>query len=63
MKPRRVVLSLEVETDVPLKVLRDSVEYAPVTMWRHKTRIHVLQAQANVVEPWDVKEGKRAPVR
>ena len=60
MKPRRVVLTLEVETDVPLRLLRDKRRYWELAV--AGAHLTVLQAQANVVEPWD-KEKRHASHR
>ena len=66
MKPREVDLMLRVKTDVPLAVLRKASNYSglvvnvKVGVW---DTLAVLQAQANVVEPWDVQEGKHATLR
>ena len=48
MKPRRVMLTLEVETDAPLTVLRDATQYAIMDV--RGTCCQVIQAQANVVK-------------
>ena len=59
MKSRRVTVTLEIETDAPLKVLRDKKCWvSPDLFWvtgihtdgiplSHE--VHVLQAQANVI--------------
>ena len=63
MKPRRVRLILDVETDVPLPVLRKERYYNPLLI---KPRIgyaeslKVLRAEAEVLEPWDEKEVEHA---
>lgn len=49
MTPRKVVLTLEVETDVPLTKLRKASEYSILMIG--DTIITVLQAQANIVKP------------
>lgn len=64
MKTRRIVLSLEVETDAPLSKLRSGACYE---LYVHHERAmggqiytcSVMQAQANVVEPLDKKGGKK----
>lgn len=47
MKLRRVVLTLEVETEAPLSTLRDARKYAIMDVVDHFCK--VLQAQANVI--------------
>ena len=49
MKTRKVILTLEVETDIPLKWLRNATCYE-VYNGGQIDPIDVLQAQANVVE-------------
>lgn len=54
MKPRRVVLTIEVETDVPLKVLRDRRKvmvavHGGIRLTRDS--LDPLQIQANVIKP------------
>ena len=49
MKSRTVVLTLEVETDLPLPELRRAASYDLVITACY--RVNVLQAQANVVKP------------
>lgn len=51
MKPREVELTLRVITDAPLAMLRKPSNYNDMLI-----KAKVLQAQASVVEPWDVKE-------
>ena len=67
MKPRRVSLILEVDTDVPLETLRRVTNYYLQVQLGAPNKpfmfINVLQAQANVVEPWDVKEATHASHR
>lgn len=46
MKARRVILNLEVMTDVPLSLLKKSFDYYLVV---NNADIEVLQAQANVI--------------
>jgi len=55
MKPRKVMLTLEVETDAPLAVLRKSGSYSSMEVGLDAYDVAVLQVQANVVEPWDKK--------
>ena len=50
MKPRTVLLTLEVKTDAPLSVLRNAASYSPTWMLREDYTLEVEQAQANVVE-------------
>lgn len=47
MKARRVLLTLEVETNAPLSVLRDSTKYGTVPPEPYSFK--VVQAQANVI--------------
>jgi len=47
MTPRRVTITLEVETDAPLKVLRQAVSFNRVPGLPYSFR--VVQAQANVI--------------
>lgn len=47
MKARRVMLTLEVETDAPLSILRNSASYASIALCDYWAT--VLQAQANVI--------------
>jgi len=50
MKPRRVTLSLEVETDAPLSELRKASRiHLTLTGLLHN--VEVLQVQANVIRP------------
>lgn len=60
MKTRKVILTLEVETDIPLKLLRNATCYEVYNGGEFGS-IDVLQAQANVVEPGDkaVKGGEK----
>ena len=60
MKMRKVILTLEVETDIPLKLLRNAKCYE-IYNGGQIDPIDVLQAQANVVEAGDkaVKGGER----
>ena len=51
MKPRTVLLTLEVKTDAPLSVLRNAASYSPTWMLREDYTLEVELAQANVVEP------------
>lgn len=48
MKPRRIVVTLEIQTDIPLNALRKSSSWR--YMLGHLNRIRVMQAQANVVK-------------
>jgi hypothetical protein len=50
MKMRKVILTLEVVTDIPLKLLRNAKCYE-IYNGGQMDPIDVLQAQANVVEP------------
>lgn len=55
MKSRRVILTLEVETDAPLSVLQQAKYYLPfdvVKDWGTQKywKVDVYQAQANVVK-------------
>lgn len=60
MKPRRVVIQLEVETDAPLSELRRVAAW-PEGFWHsdgfYQYSFLVKQAQANVVRP--DKKGKK----
>ena len=51
MKPRKVVLTLEVETDLPLASLRKAAAYDPISIMDCEAgrSLVVQQAQANVV--------------
>ena len=58
MKARRVILTLEVETDAPLSTLKNAGMYASIAVVDHWAK--VLQAQANViVEKKDTKIRRR----
>lgn len=55
---------LEVKTDAPLSVLKAARDYAGVNVRQRKPdgnhrwwNLNVIQAQANVVEPWE--EGRK----
>ena len=53
MKPRRVRINLEVETDAPMDVLQRAASYAELTVYEPREpkltwRIVVLQALADV---------------
>lgn len=74
MKPRRVMLTLEVDTDAPLPVLRKAAAYVPIEVyggyggkgaaWTASGAawtLPVQQAQANVVKPAPKKARKRQP--
>lgn len=54
MKPRRVILTLEVETEVPLALLRDK-RHVGVMVYDSRdgdlAELQPIQAQANVVRP------------
>ena len=66
MKPREVELKLKVLTDTPLAEMRTAHHYNIILLKPRRGQWYtakVIQAQANVVEPWDVKEVKHAPVR
>ena len=66
MKPRRVRLILDVETDVPLSILRSAGDYYKIMAMDEGDFAHkfeVLRAGAVVIEPWDVKEAKHASSR
>ena len=64
MKPRRVVLTIEVETDIPLKNLRNTALYklwiacqrVPDDCLRHEP-VNVEQISANVIR--EKRKGKR----
>ena len=58
MKTRKVILTLEVETDISLKLLRNAKCYEVYNEGGFGL-IEVLQAQANVVEPGE--GGKKTP--
>ena len=61
MKPRRVRLILDVETDVSLPILRCASCYYAIMVMGEGDFTHkfvVLRAGAEIVEPWDVKEGE-----
>ena len=47
MRTRRVMLHLEVESDAPLSILRNSSSYEPIDFIAYEAT--VLQAQANVI--------------
>ena len=54
MKPRRVMLTIEVETDCPLPALRAADNYVIVIDNYgdvKQKRLEVIQASANVVKP------------
>ena len=51
MKPRKVVLTLEVVTDAPLSVLRRTGAYCGEWILAAPYNVEVKQAQANVVSP------------
>ena len=57
MKPRTIILTLEVKTDAPLSVLRTAKSWARIVIEDNKRVVYyyplVTQAQANVVEPRD----------
>ena len=44
MKPRTVLLTLEVKTDAPLSVLRNAASYSPTWMLREDYTLEVEQA-------------------
>ena len=60
MKPRKVILTLEVVTAIPIKLLRNAKCYEVYNEGGFGL-IEVLQAQANVVETRDkaVKGGEK----
>ena len=63
MKPRRVVLVVEVESDLPIAVLRDATQVRVFVQYEGllpATHLRVLQLQANVIRsttPRFVKDG------
>ena len=62
MKLREVELKLKVMTSVPLSILQRANKYDKITMLGiagHTVRTF-LQAQAHVIEPWDVKGATHA---
>ena len=66
MKPRELELKLKVLTDTPLAEARKAHHYSIILLKPRRGQWYtakVIQAQANVVEPWDAKEGKRASSR
>ena len=52
MKPRRVVVTMEIESNIPIKDLRKK-EYWQIDM---ATDDKLLQVQANVIKPEKVKK-------
>ena len=59
MKTRRVILTLEVETDAPVEFLRKKHSYSTEWMLRRAYDIEVIQAQANVQQ--EKKSAKGMP--
>ena len=58
MKMRKVILTLEVETEAPLSVLRKRFAYMGMEVGEGETYyVSVTQAQANVVEPEKAVKG------
>ena len=47
MKPRRVVITLEVTTDIPLALLRDPTRYTVAVV--PETALWIDQVQVNVI--------------
>lgn len=56
---RRVLLMLEVETDLPLSDLRSLKCYADGRVWCAQRWLTVLQAQANVIREAEPKKKGR----
>lgn len=56
MKPRKVAVVLEMETDLPLSALRKQRMW---NLWLRGTKaVYVVQAQANVIKPEKVAAAK-----
>lgn len=58
MKPRRIVIVMEVETDLPVKVLRRALVYVPSAVGTHECIIErpVNKPKVEVIQPVKVKE-------
>lgn len=62
MKARRVIVTLELETDAPISVLRTSLAYRDLEMATPKSgrfKAQVIQAQANVIKQAKAGRGKK----
>jgi hypothetical protein len=66
VKPRPVVVTLEIETDAPLRDLRSTHAWREHLEWRQSfgaVLLHVEQAQANVIRPKAKKAKAKAAKR
>ncbi len=63
MKPRRVIVTLELETDAPLRWFKNRVDWlnALCTFWTLQ-EMDVHQVQVNVIKPEAKVRGRIVPV-